>query len=416
MKVQYTNSPNSASATLEKSSDINVSSTAQESPMDVDALAYQVKKELLALTRPHGEMKTTSASAQGVADRIAKEVERICQQSSRIQNSGEIRSWQLSLARHRLQKCMSYYQLGSKQGRIELHSTLGAIVYRYMAPMRSTSGFQARYLLVEDFLQSFYMESLKVLRKEAELPFDYTPRTSLEIAEYLAFTEQYARRRIALRNGNQQLIVLRAQSFSRRLPTETTLDIEQAAESTKGEDADAQSRNPAMQQVRASMVAETTDPAEGMLRDRLISELIEYLQSQGQSDCVDYLTLKLQDLSAPEIDEILGLSSRKRDYLQQRFKYHLEKFSRLHNWQLVHQWLGADLDQKLGMSSRQWEGFLEKLSPQQRQLLQLKRDRVGDREIATALKWTAKQVQKRWSELLELAWQTRNGSTIGHKA
>lgn len=416
MKVQYTNSPNSASATLEKSSDINVSSTAQESPMDVDALAYQVRKELLALTRSHGEMKTTEASAQGVADRIAKEVERICQQSSRIQNSGEIRSWQLSLARHRLQKCMSYYQLGSKQGRIELHSTLGAIVYRYMAPMRSTSGFQARYLLVEDFLQSFYMESLKVFRKEAELPFDYTPRTSLEIAEYLAFTEQYARRRIALRNGNQQLIVLRAQSFSRRLPTETTLDIEQAAESTKGEDADAQSRNPAMQQVRASMVAETTDPAEGMLRDRLITELIEYLQSQGQSDCVDYLTLKLQDLSAPEIDEILGLSPRKRDYLQQRFKYHLEKFSRLHNWQLVHQWLGADLDQKLGMSSRQWEGFLEKLSPQQRQLLQLKRDRVGDREIATALKWTAKQVQKRWSELLELAWQTRNGSTIGHKA
>lgn len=416
MKVQYTNFPNSVSATLEKSSDINVSSADQESPMDVDALAYQVKKELLALTQSHGEMKTTSASAQGVADRIAKEVERICQQSSRIQNSGEIRSWQLSLARHRLQKCMSYYHLGSKQSRIELHSTLGAIVYRYMAPMRSTAGFQARYLLVEDFLQSFYMESLKVFRKEAELSEDYTPRTSLEIAEYLAFTEQYARRRIALRNGNQQLIVLRAQSFSRRLPAETTLDIEQAAESTKGEDADAQSRNPAMQQVRASMVADTTDPAEGMLRDRLISELIEYLESQGQSDCVDYLTLKLQDLSAPEIDEILGLSPRKRDYLQQRFKYHLEKFSRLHNWQLVHQWLGADLDQKLGMSSRQWEGFLEKLSPQQRQLLELKRDRVSDREIATALKWTAKQVQKRWSELLELAWQTRNGSTIGHKA
>lgn len=156
------------------------------------------------------------------------------------------------------------------------------------------------------------------------------------------------------------------------------------------------------------MVSEAIDPAEGVLRERLVSELIQYLESQGQADCVDYLILKLQDLSVPEIDELLGLSPRQRDYLQQRFKYHVERFARVHQWQLVHQWLGADLDQKLGMNTQQWEEFWQKLTPQQQQLLQLKREGVEERAIANALKWTPKQVQKRWSQLLELAWQTRN--------
>ncbi|MCL1473878.1 HetZ-related protein [Argonema antarcticum A004/B2] len=396
---------------------MNVRPSKQESEMDRETLAQEIVKELQALIQSEGGVKTSIASLGTVADRIAKEVERICRQSSRIQKSGEIRSWQLNLARHRLQKCLTYYNLGAKQGRIELHSTLGAIVYRYVTPMRQQLSFQGRYHLIEDFLQGFFMESLKTFRRETELPQDYTPRTSLEVAEYLSFTEQYARRRINLgKSASQQLIVLRAQAFSRRQPAETTMDMELAAESPKSEEAQTQRRDPAMQQVRASMVTQTIDPTLAVLRDRLISELIQYLESQGQSDCIDYLTLKLQDLSAMEIDEVLGLSSRQRDYLQQRFKYHVEKFSRIHQWQLVHEWLGADLDRKLGMNTQQWSAFWQKLTPQQQQLLQLKRDGVSDRAIATTLKWTPKQVEKRWSQLLELAWQVRNSSTSTPKS
>ena len=77
---------------------------------------------------------------------------------------------------------------------------------------------------------------------------------------------------------------------------------------------------------------------------------MQYLKAQNQTDCIDYLVLKLQDCSAAEIDEILGLSARERDYLQQRFKYHIEKFSQQHEWELVHQWLGANLESRLGMT------------------------------------------------------------------
>lgn len=380
--------------------------TTSQSGFDTVTLADLMLKELQAA------MKSNSRSAQAVAMRIALEVERICQKSDRIQVSGDIQSWQLTLARHRLQKCLEYYNLGSKQGRVELHSHLAAMIYRHVASFRANLNFQARYNMIEDFLQGFYIEALRAFRREHQLAADYTPRTQLELSEYMAFTEQYAKRQIGLPGRfRQRLIVLRAQGFAKGQPPETAIDIEMAVESGKGEEAEAHSRSAAMQQVREQMVSESVDPADAVLRDRVVAELIEYLQSQDQPECVDYLTLKLQDLSASEIDRILGLSPRQRDYLQQRFKYHVEKFARTQNWKLVHEWLGADLDQKLGMSSVQWEAFKGTLSLEQRQLLEMKRNQENDKAIASILKCTPKQVQKRWAALLEMAAQCRNSST-----
>ncbi|MFM6282879.1 MAG: HetZ-related protein, partial [Dolichospermum sp.] len=357
------------------------------------------------------QVKATPMGVQDVVGRIAKEVERICDKSSRIQNSGQIQSWQITLGRHRLQKCLRYYQLGSRQGRVELHSSLGAIVYRHVAVAGSDLGFDARYNLIEDFLQAFYIEAIKAFRRETELPEDYTPRTQLQVAEYMAFTEQYAKRRINLPGGaNQQLIVLRAQGFARRQPQETTVDIEMAVDSAKTEEAESYQRNVAVQQIRSQMIAKPGfDPSEESERNRVITELMKYLESQGQSDCMDYLTLKLQDLSAPEIDQILGLTSRQRDYLQQRFKYHVEKFAKQHQWQLVHQWLGAGLEHKLGLSSQQWDTFWHQLTPQQQQIFELKTACQSDLLISKAVQCTPKQLQKRWTQMLELAWSIRNG-------
>ncbi|MBW4508636.1 MAG: HetZ-related protein [Scytonematopsis contorta HA4267-MV1] len=360
--------------------------------------------------QPH--VKATVTGVQAVAIRIAKEVERICDKSYRIQNSGEVKSWLLTLARHRIQKCLHYYKLGSQRGRVELHSTLGSMVYRHVTSNGEADlGFQARYNLIEDFLQAFYIEGIKAFRRENELPEDYTPHTRLQLAEYMAFTEQYAKRRINLPGGNnQQLIILRAQGFARRQPQETAVDIEMAVEGAKSEEGEAYQRSSTVQQLRSQLVSQPkTDIAEESERDRVISELMQYLEAQGQKDCVDYLTLKLQDLSAPEIDEILGLTSRQRDYLQQRFKYHMEKFAKQHHWELVHQWLGAGLEQKLGLSAQQWEGFVNTLTEQQRQILQMKAAKHSDQAIAKAVKCTPKQLQKRWTQLLEIAWSIRNG-------
>ena len=350
------------------------------------------------------------ARARIILHRIVTEVERVCEKSRRIQRSGEVAAWQLSLARHRLNKCLGYYKLGSSRGRQELHTTLSAIVYRFVAPAKVQMGFQARYVLIEDFMQAFYIESLRAFRRENGLDTTYQPRTRLELAEYLMFTEQYAKRRISLPGcRNQQLIVLRAKTFSRRLPPELSVDIEQAVESARTEEAEIQARSSAAQQVREKMVAEAVDPSEAVLRDRIVQELIDYLKEQNQEECIDYFTLRLQDMAAPEIDEILGLTSRQRDYLQQRFKYHVERFSRIHNWELVHQWLGAEIDSRLGLSITQWDEFWNSLDEINRKLVSMKQLDVDDKTLAKAIGCTPKQTQKRWFKLLTQAWTLRNG-------
>ena len=371
--------------------------------LDTIALSKLLLEELIL------QVGSLPSHAQTVVSRIVAEVERICRKSDRIQKGGEIGSWQLTLARHRLSKCIEFYNLGSKQGRVELHSHLSVMIYRHVAPAQSQLSFAARRHLIEDFLQDFYADSLKALRREHQLADEYTPRTKIELAEYMAFTEQYAKRRVTTGYGAAvQLLVLRAKSFAKRQPKDTLMDIEQATEFARGEEAQLQSRSPAMQQVRERLVTNTTDPHDAVLRDRIISELVQYLEKQGHSDCANYLILKLQDVPAPEIDDILGLTPRQRDYLQQRFKYHVEKFSRTSHWQLVHQWLGADLDQKLGMSSKQWDAFVGQLDYTQQQLLSLKQANLTDFEIVKALKITRKQVEKRWTHLLEMASLFRN--------
>jgi hypothetical protein len=369
--------------------------------MLVEALLSQVNAPVDANAERHHQ------KIQAVADRIAVEVDRICAKSERIQNSGIRESWRIGLARHRVSKCLYYYQLGSRQGRIELHSHLSSIVYRYITIPQSQLGFQARYSLIEDFLQEFYTESLKAFRRENELGETYTPRSLLQLAEYMVFTECYAKRRIHLRYGSsQQLIVLRAQTFAKRQPSETSVDIEQAFETAREEDGDAGSKM--MQQIRAKMVSENIDPSDGVLRDRVIKELIAYLEAQNQSACVDYLLLKMEDLSALEIEKTLGLTTRERDYLQQKFKYHIEKFARVANWELVHQWLGAEIDRRLGLTDRQWEIFAAQLSIEQQTLIQLKQSNHSNESIMKSLRLTEKKFQLRWSELLHLASQIRN--------
>ncbi|MGB3311032.1 MAG: hypothetical protein WBG32_22720 [Nodosilinea sp.] len=358
-------------------------------------------------------LQRRSGGLAGVMQRLTAEIDRICALSDRIQSSGDINHWQMALVRHRVTKCLTYYDMGSNRGRVELHSSLSAIVYRHVAPQGSYLGFKGRYALLEDFMQNFYIEVLNAFRREHDLPATYTPRTRLELAEYMAFSEQYAKRRINLRGGSQQLIVLRAQAFSRRQPAETSVDMALVSEGAKTEAAESHARSSAVQQVREKMMAATDDPGDGVMRDRVVNALMQYFKAQNQPDCVNYLVLKLKDCSAAEIDDILGLSARERDYLQQRFKYHVEKFSQQHEWQLVHQWLGANLESRLGMTPSEWANFLANLPADYRRFLSLKQqqssdDALTDEAIATTLGWTPKKLQRNWTKILKLAWTFRN--------
>ncbi|MDJ0615237.1 MAG: heterocyst differentiation protein HetZ [Calothrix sp. MO_192.B10] len=381
-----------------------------EKSIGVEAIFQLLFQELKKLT------SASEQNCQDVASRISAEVERICHESKRIQASGDIANSAMALAKHRLQQCIRYYQLGSNRGRIELHSTLSAIIYRYInSPQRQLS-YQGRLTIIEDFLQSFYLESLNAFRRESQLPATYRPRTLLELSEYMAFTERYGKRRIPLPGRQQQLIILRAQTFSQQQPPETCVDIERAAEGSSGE-SDGNWEDPAVQQLRTAMATQVeSEPQEESLRSVVVTELMDYLEEKQQSDCADYFALRLQDLSAQEIEKILGLTSRQRDYLQQRFKYHLIRFALLHRWELVHEWLEADLKTNLGLTPQEWQIYTEKLDDTQRSLLDLKQQGQPDEKIAKTLGLSMAQLQKRWFKILEQAWEIRNSLMSGSSA
>jgi hypothetical protein len=363
--------------------------------------------------------QSTTASEQNcrdVAARLANEVTRICNESHRIKTSGDVESWAKTLANHRLKQVLKYYRLGSHRGRIDLQSTLSAIVYRYITPSQTPASYQARVTLIEDFLQGFYVESLNAFRRETSIDENYRPRSLLELSEYMAFTERYAKRRIPLPGRrSQQLLILRAQTFSQQQPPETSVDMDTAAEGGTP-DSENTWNDAAIQQVREVMVASEPEPLEANLRDKVVEELFAYLEERQQHDCADYFTLRLQDLPTSEIEEILGLTPRQRDYLQQRFKYHLIRFALSHRWELVHQWLEADLEKNLGLTPHQWQLFQNKIDPQQGELLHHKQQGHSTQEIAQALGCTVTQVDKRWFKLLEIAWDIRNRSVSGSGA
>lgn len=372
-----------------------------------ETIFEQLLRELKQSTR------ASEQNCRDVAQRITEEATRICTESKRIQDSGDVETWALTLAQHRLQQCLHYYKLGSKQGPVELHSTLSAIVYRYITPPQVQSSYQARLEIIKDFLQGFYLETLNAFRKEAQLSASYRPQTLLELAEYMAFTERYGKRRIPLARGrSQQLIILRSQTFSQQQPKESFVDLEQAAEGSSSE-SDTNWNDASVQQVRAAMVTESVESESDSLRQTVVTELMAYLEEHKQQDCADYFALRLQDLPTREIEEILGLTPRQRDYLQQRFKYHLLRFAFGHRWELVHQWLEADLEKDLGLLPHQWEEFLNQIGPEQERLLRLKQQGLSDTTIAQSLNCKVAQIQKRWFKLLELAWEIRNRSVSG---
>jgi hypothetical protein len=376
----------------------------------VEAIFQLVFSELKQSTQ------SSEQNCQEVANRLAEEVIRICSESQRIQASGEVEDWSTTLVRHRLKQCLKYYHLGSHQGRVELHSTLSAVVYRYITPPQVQSSYQARLTLIEDFLQGFYIESLNAFRRENQLPATYRPRTLLELSEYMAFTERYGKRRIPLPGRrSQQLIILRAQTFSQQQPPETMVDMEQAAEGSSGDSEYGRNTVP-VPQVREQMMAQEPELPEDALRTTVIKELTTYLEERQQQDCADYFALRLQDLPANEIESILGLTARQRDYLQQRFKYHLIRFALSHHWELVHQWLEADLERNFGLTPQQWQLFQSRISIQQQELLRLKQKGAEDGVIAQKLGCTQTQLQKQWSKLLEQAWEIRNNLISGASA
>lgn len=92
------------------------------------------------------------------------------------------------------------------------------------------------------------------------------------------------------------------------------------------------------------------------------------------------------------------------------------RFALLHRWELVHEWLEADLTTNLGLTPQQWDTYIAQMDEKQRSLLELKQQGQPDEKIAKTLGLSMAQLQKRWFKILEQAWEIRNSLVSGSGA
>lgn len=357
--------------------------------MLIEELRAEIFQLLKQAARP------SEKNCRAVANRICNEVMRICTESQRIQDSGDVRSWAFNLANHRVEQCIRYYKLGSERGRIELHITLSAIIYRHISVPGAQVTYQARLSLMEDFLKNFYHEAMTVFRQENQMAADYRLRRGLALSEFMAFTEFYGKRRISLERGRSQLlIVLRAQSFAKQ-------QLRASDENTESAKGNALERkNTSFQRLWEDLSLRSDGWSQ-----KNIDDLMAYLRENSEEDSADYFRLRLMDLPVSEIEKRLGLTAQERDSLQQRFKSHLLQFANAHHWELVHEWLSVELSNNFGLTPQQWDSLQVKMNQNQRKVLQLKQQSLPERDIAQTLDLSLTQIRKNLTEILQQVWE-----------
>jgi hypothetical protein len=240
--------------------------------------------------------------------RCRSEARRICAASPRIQKSGDVGRWEDDLTQIRWRQIQNLNRFLPSQQLKFLNSRLKDKIPSYQFSPEALA----------DFLQSFYMECLRVFRREFGLE-SYSPKSRLENAEFFAFCDRYSKRKIR----GDTIVRLRARDFLQSRPKDIPCEIEAAAEYSEESSAWGGAIHRAY--LGAAQEKEREKLAAGDRRE-LIAELFQFLEAKGKGECVPYLRLVAHGFSARAIDEALGLTMRERDYLQQKAHYWILKF------------------------------------------------------------------------------------------
>ena len=146
------------------------------------------------------------------------------------------------------------------------------------------------------------------------------------------------------------------------------------------------------------------------LRLEVQQEFANYLNSQIGDSAVQWLHLYLQGKSPDAIATALKLSVQEVYRLREKISYHAVRvFGLKHQPELVSNWLETSLvEHSFGLTPQQWEQFWQKLTLQQRQLIEMKKVGKDHEAIAITLNLKPHQVMTEWSKLYLTAQSFRS--------
>ena len=301
--------------------------------------------------------------------------------------------------------CQRYLGVGRERAYRNLITRLGSLATLRTKIQTWISLSRDRQRKVLDVLQEILQELLqsdKYMVSQMACISEYTQDTRLKNALLFASLEEYCMRPIR----NQPLLVYRFVNYLKRtqrggltqVPTKDLVRL--VSEEVLGEDGE--NRVSLVDQNAIEDYQEEEKSQEQELQRHLVkTEFEEYLKENLGEDATIWLQLYLKGFTQDAIAKQLDKPIKEIYRLREKIGYHAVKvFAVKDKPELVSNWLETSLlEHNLGLTLEQWEQLQEKLSPVQKQVLEMSKIGKTIEEIAQNINRKTHQVMGEWTKV-----------------
>ena len=301
--------------------------------------------------------------------------------------------------------CQRYLGLGRERAYRNLITRLGSLATLRSKIQTWISLSRDRQRKVLDVLQEILQELLqsdKYMVSQMACISEFTQDSRLRNALVFASLEEYCMRPIR----NQPLLVYRFVNYLKRtqrggltqVPTKDMVRL--VSEEVLGEDGE--NRVSLVDQNAIEDYQEEEKAQEQQLQRHLVkTEFEEYLKENLGEDATKWLQMYLKGFTQDAIAKKLGKPIKEIYRLREKIGYHAVRvFALKDKPELVSNWLETSLlEHNLGLTPNQWEKLQEKISPVQKQILEMSKMGKTTEEIAKNLKRKTHQVMGEWTKV-----------------
>jgi DNA-directed RNA polymerase specialized sigma24 family protein len=310
--------------------------------------------------------------------------------------------------------CQRYLGIGRERAYRNLITRLGSLATLRSKIQTWISLSRDRQRKVLDVLQEILQELLqsdKYMVSQMACISEFTQDTRLRNALVFASLEEYCMRPIR----NQPLLVYRFVNYLKRtqrggltqVPTKDMVRL--VSEEVLGDDGE--NRISLVDQNAIEDYQEEEKSQEQELQRQLVkTEFEQYLKENLGEDATIWLQLYLKGFTQDAIAKKLDKPIKEIYRLREKIGYHAVRvFALKDKPELVASWLETSLlEHNLGLTLEQWEQLQEKLSPIQKQVLEMSKMGKTIEEIAQNLKRKTHQVMGEWTKVYLAAQAVRS--------
>ncbi|MEO1560174.1 MAG: HetZ-related protein 2, partial [Cyanobacteria bacterium J06632_19] len=310
--------------------------------------------------------------------------------------------------------CQRYLGMSRERAYRNLITRLGSLATLRSKIQTWISLSRDRQRKVLDVLQEILQELLqsdKYMVSQMACISEFTQDSRLRNALVFASLEEYCMRPIR----NQPLLVYRFVNYLKRtqrggltqVPTKDMVRL--VSEEVLGEDGE--NRVSLVDQNAIEDYQEEEKAQEQQLQRQLVKdEFAEYLKENLGEDATMWLKLYLKGLTQDAIAKKLGKPIKEIYRLREKIGYHaIRVFALKDKPELVANWLETSLlEHNLGLTPQQWEKLQSKISPVQKQVLEMSKMGKTTEEIAKNLKRKTHQIMGEWTKIYLAAQAIRS--------